>query len=445
MKQQKRVSSFRGRVQASAKKQQKGGSGSGYLVLPNGVERLVFEDTVKKVQMDFMPYPISDPKHPDRDLGLEVGDLWHRRPFKLHRSIGAGNKSYICLSSVGKRCPICEFQKELFQTDKAAAVKLYAQDRELYAPIPLNSKKHDVVPHVWDMSTKMFNTELEVELADDPDMEIFPDLVEGKTLELKIKWETIGKGRPFPEVSNIVFLDREETYDESILDSVPDLDAIINNSVLSYEELKNAFFETEEEDAGELEEEEDKPRSKKSAPAAKRKPVEEEDDDEEDEKPKKKATPAATSKKPAVVEEDDDEEEEEEKPAKKSVRTTPAAKPASKKPVVEEDDDEDEEEDEIIPKKDRCVACNGTKKNSKGKPCPICKGTGRKPVDEDEDDEDVPPVKKKGVATPTTTSPSKNTCPHGYVFGKDSEKYDACDTCKVWDACADAKEKLGKK
>jgi hypothetical protein len=467
---EKKVSSFRGRVQESAKKQNSGGGGStSYLNLPNGVTKLVFDDTVKKVQMDFMPYIVSDAKHPDKAIGVTVGEQWYRRPFKLHRSIGADNKSYVCPTSIGKRCPICEYQKELFLTDKAGAVKLYGQDRELYAPIPLNSKKHEAVPYVWDMSTKMFNSELEIDLADDPDNEIFPDLEEGKTLEIKFKWDTIGKGKPFPEVTDIKFLDRDEAYDESILEDVPDLDAIINDSVLSYDELKDALFAMDkEEDGGDLEDDDEKPKSKASS---KRAPVEEE-------KPKKSV--ATTSKKPAkkVVEiptweelnemdldelievadandvdisdcnEDEDEikafiasELEIEKPARKSSRTAPAAKTATKKPV---DVPDPEEEREYIPKRDRCVACEGTGKNSKGKDCPICEGTGRKPKEEDPEDE-KPISKKKVEATPTTTSRSKGSCPHGHIFGKDSEKFDDCDSCKVWEACADEKEKLGKK
>jgi hypothetical protein len=425
----RKESSFRGRVHASTKTQERSG-GKSYLKLPKDVSALVFDEKVLSVQMDFMPYVISDPKHPDiRDVGVEVGDLWYRRPFKVHKNIGADNKSYICLSSIEKRCPICEFQKELFQTDRDAAIKLYPQDRELYTPIPLDSKKHDAEPgFIWDMAKTLFRNALERALDKKPANEIFPDLNEGLTLECDFNWKTIGNSKPFPEVTHVAFFERDEVYDESIVDSVPDLDAIINDSVLSYDELKAAFFEMDkEDDGGELEDGEPK-HSKKSVVTSKRKPIETEEEEEE-EKPKKplarnseKSTVGVTGKRKPVEEE----EEEEEKPVRKSVRTT-STKPEAKTIVAEEDEDVDTEE---IPRKERCTACQGTGKNSKGRKCPICNGAGRISLDENEDEQKMTP---------------KNKCPYEHIFGKDSEKFDDCDSCKIWDSCADEKEKLGKK
>lgn len=34
----------------------------------------------------------------------------------------------------------------------------------------------------------------------------------------------------------------------------------------------------------------------------------------------------------------------------------------------------------------------------------------------------------------------KNPCPAGLRYGTDNDQFDACDTCEVWDACADEKE-----
>jgi hypothetical protein len=52
---------------------------------------------------------------------------------------------------------------------------------------------------------------------------------------------------------------------------------------------------------------------------------------------------------------------------------------------------------------------------------------------EPEEEEEEKPGKK-------TTAKGKDTCPHGYRFGVDFEKYDKCETCKMYDACADANE-----
>lgn len=34
----------------------------------------------------------------------------------------------------------------------------------------------------------------------------------------------------------------------------------------------------------------------------------------------------------------------------------------------------------------------------------------------------------------------KGKCPHGFKFGKDTDKHEECDECKVWDACIEKKE-----
>ena len=107
----RKKSKFRGKVGADAKKQQKSGSSYGYLNLPKGIS--VFSpkpDT--RVKLDFLPYEVTDKLHPDRDVDKDiamVGDLWYKRPFKIHRSIGSENDKVICLTSVKKKCPICEY------------------------------------------------------------------------------------------------------------------------------------------------------------------------------------------------------------------------------------------------------------------------------------------------------------------------------------------------
>ncbi len=51
--------------------------------------------------------------HPDRDeeYGIAVpGSLWYKRPYWLHRGVGPENVSIVCPSSIGKKCPICEYR-----------------------------------------------------------------------------------------------------------------------------------------------------------------------------------------------------------------------------------------------------------------------------------------------------------------------------------------------
>lgn len=258
-----KTNSFRGKVNRDGEKT--GKSDSSYLNLPNGIKSYNVESEARKVKLDILPYTISDPYHPCKDVVNKIalqGDLWYRRPIKVHRNVGQGNAKVICPTSIGKKCPICEYQKKRFNegAPKDETVPMYPQQRSLYIVIP--DGEDDI--YVWDMSNKMFQDMLIEELKDNPDNEIFPDLEEGKTLEIRLKWKTIGeKGKPFPEATNITFLDRDP-YKASILDEVPDLDTILN--VKSYDEIKNLFFELDEEpDGGSLKSEEDEaPKERKS-------------------------------------------------------------------------------------------------------------------------------------------------------------------------------------
>ena len=96
----KRTSSFVGKVAHNAQKQKKDASLS-YLMMPKDVEILIAE--VGRISMDILPYIVQTDKHPDRDDEYKValkGDLWYRRPFKLHRDIGPDGDAIICLEKL---------------------------------------------------------------------------------------------------------------------------------------------------------------------------------------------------------------------------------------------------------------------------------------------------------------------------------------------------------
>jgi FtsZ-interacting cell division protein YlmF len=382
----KRKSQFRGVVSAHSKRQQEKGAQYGYLSLPKNVS--MFKETPGSIlRFDILPYIVTDGHHPDRET---IGDytiakkdsLWYRRPFKLHRNIGAEKDSVICLASFGQKCPICEERTRMMNSEGVTddSKMLKASDRHLYIIVPIAAKerqgdwkKLEKKPQLWTISNAMFQKKLDEELALDEDNEVFADLEEGLTLEVRFSSETIGGGQPFSEASRIDFKERKTPYEDSILDDLPDLDAIIKNSALSYQALKDKFFEIEsDEEGGEVPDEEE---------------IEEEEEEEE------KSTQRSRKQK--------QEEEEEE----------------------EEEAEEEEALQDSIPKKERCTACEGTGKNSRGKECRICKGTGRKPVEKEEKKTDG------------------NRCPAGHVFGKDCEAYEECDSCDgaLWEECYDAK------
>jgi hypothetical protein len=357
-------SSFRGKTTSNAKQQTSQGSSYGYLKLPKGVP--VFSpDPGSRVKLDFLPYMVTDKNHPDKDEDLEIavpGSLWYKRPFKIHRNIGGGNDAVVCLTSINKKCPICEEKSKMTRNgaDKSETDPLKATNRNLYIVIPLDSKKHDKEIHIFDMSQFLFQDLLNEDLEEDEDRGIFPDIEEGLTLKTRFDEDTFMKNK-FAKVSRIDYVERDEAYDSSILDEVPNLDEVLK--ILTYEELKAKFFEIDdEEDGGELDDEdadEDAPstRKKKSiAPSLRKtnKKFEEDADEDDDKEEPKKSNPSPfksnvnpSGRKPVEKDENPDDNEDEDKP--------PVRKPATpvkrKSPVTVVHDDDDDDDDDAPPQR----------------------------------------------------------------------------------------------
>jgi len=249
---------FREKTAANAKRQQESRSSYGYLNLPRNV--MVFSpEPGSRVKLDFLPYVVTDEKHPDRDDENEIalpGTLWYKRPFKVHRNIGVNNETYVCRTSIGERCPICEYRTKRIRegAEKEETDLLKPSMRNLYIVVPLDSKKHEEGIYIMDVSQFLLQNLLNEELRDNPDNGIFPDLKEGLTLRIRFDSSTIGNSQPFAEASRIDFLERERVYDEEVLKDVPNLDEVLN--VLSYSELESRFYEMDTTDRKEEDEDE---------------------------------------------------------------------------------------------------------------------------------------------------------------------------------------------
>lgn len=437
--------SFKGKVGKNAKSQQSESSGFGYLTLPKGLQRYSPKPGSKGVLLDFLPYLVSDPRHPDKDEKDDiamVGNYWYRRPFFTHKNIGTGNDSVVCLGSIGKKCPICEYrakrQKE--GADKEELQALKQSKRVLYVVIPLNSTEYEKKIHIFDISHFNFQELLNDELEENSDYEIFPDLEEG--LSLKIRWnaETMGSSKPFAQAGKIEFEERKKPYKESILDEVPDLDKVLK--ILTYAELDAKFLEMEnDEDKGEEKEE---PRKRKAVEK------EEEEEEEQEEKPiqrKRKPEPEPEPEPEGVelswedllgmkesvliklckengLDTDPDDYDDDVKALRKAIakeigvqipKTTPAPAP--------------------IAEKDKCHVCKGTGKIPNGRTCGVCAGTGVK--------QKAKPVEEEETKKPVSRGSKKNTpeCPvEDGVFGETTDDFKECNNCDLWDACLDAKE-----
>lgn len=436
----KTTSQFRDQVVEDAQKRKTQGSQYGYLNLPRGVN-IFSEQPDSRVRLDFLRYEVTDEKHPDRnpDTGKAmVGAPWYKRPFRLHRNIGVNNESFVCPTSIGKPCPICNHCGKLRRenSDQEAIRALRASRRNLYVVVPRGAKDYDEKPYIWDISHFCFQDMLDDEMRENPDNGVFPHPEEGLTLRIRFSEESFAKNK-FAKAARIDFEQRDKPISEELQKQAPNLDEVL--SILSYEELENKFLEIDQEPAGSkvkpADAEDDVTVSGPMRHRPKPKVEDEDEDNNEGSVPLAAQAPRRKPKPP--VDEDEDEDDDD----------TPSPVRHKAKPAVDEDEDEDENEPEVqAPKRKKngraivddeedpksvCVACDGTGENSRGKTCPVCRGTGKRIQAKQQDAEEPAPRKAGG---------KKDKCPYGYKFGVDCEQYDECDECEIWDACYEAKE-----
>jgi len=317
MKKNKKKSRFKGTVSRNAERQNRG-SQYGYLRLPKGIN-MFKEEPKTRVELDIMPYVVTCDNHPDRDeeYGIAVkGELWYKRPFWLHRSVGSDNQSIVCPSSVGKPCPICEYRAQLLKDgakwDDDTVKALKPSMRNLYVVIPKNNKNYSEEPHIWDISQFLFQDKLNEEIQENEEYETFPDLEEGYSLRIRFAEGTFGSNK-FAEVSRIDFIERKKPYDESILEKIPSLDDILE--ILPYPTIEAMFFGNMSPDEDEDEEYDDDDVKKKKRKVDEDEDIDDDMEEEEDED----------------IDEDDEEDEDEE---------------GEEDDDEEEDDEEDEDEEE---------------------------------------------------------------------------------------------------
>jgi len=388
-------SSFKGKTRKDADKQSSSGNDFGYLKVPKGVS--MYSPTPKETEeFDVIPYRVTDEKHPDHDKQDDialVGDLWYKRPFWVHRNIGTDGDTELCLKSFSEKCPICEYKKKQLKdgVDYEEVKGYNASKRNLYCVIPIGVKEHDEEIHVFDMSDYNFQELLNAELQEKEEHEVFPDLEEGLTLE--VRWN-MGKfkGNKYAEAGRIDFNERSEAYDESILDDVPNLDNCFKK--LSYQELYDKFFELEDEDSARESTKETKKEDSKKKPIRKKK-------DKKEEKSNKLTGEEL-----------------------KDMDVTELIDVIDAKKIDIDPDDYENVED-------------------------LCKAVAEEleiEIDEEpKKKEDSKQAKrdqrKREKEEAAKDNENETDCPHGHTFGKDCDKFKKdCEDCKLWDDCFDNSE-----
>lgn len=390
------------------------GANYGYIRIPKDVKMFTPEaDTTALI--DILPYEVTDVNHLDK---IDEGVMWYKRPFKVHKSVGVNDDSFVCPTTFSKPCPICEHGQELKKdsdADEALIEKTKAKWRNLYAVRVLEydgKKKFDKdTIHLFDFSDWLFQEVFENQLKKKDEFDTFFLHDEGCSLEITFDEGSFG-GNKFPKVTRVDFVKRKKQYKDDILDKVPNLDedALI---VLSYDELEAKFFGDAGVDADDKKE--DKKKDKKSK---------ESDNDESE--PKKK---------------------EKNKKASEETSTSGTKKAGKKDPSIEElineaDSVEDlleianEHSDTFGEFKKELKKIEKTKK-LKARMLEIVSEAS--PFKEDAEEEKEEKKEKK-----KDKKKDADECPYNHKFGKDTDKYDDCDDCDLWNECKKAKKEAKK-
>jgi hypothetical protein len=189
-----------------------------------------------------VPY-ITGKKHPR----LKEGKSDFVLNVFIHRGVGINEDSYLCLNRTYKqRCPICEYQAELRNGEKADEDEikaLNATKRSIYNIVSLDTPKDEEKGvQIFDVSHYLFTIPLE-EMAHKKKGggEVsYADIDEGKVISFR------KKGTKFTtEFTAFEFKDRSDIPDE-ILDQAVCLDELLH--IPTYDEVHEAFWETKKEE-----------------------------------------------------------------------------------------------------------------------------------------------------------------------------------------------------
>ena len=340
------------------------------------------EEPKTRVSLDIIPYVVSDPRHPDRDDEFQIavpGEIWYKRPYYMHRGVGPNKDTIVCPTSVGQRCPICEYRQELldegtdWNDDSVKALR--PSLRNLYVVIPRGHKDYEEGPHIWDISQFLFQNVLNEEIEENEEYETFPDPEDGFTLQIRFAEESFG-GNKFASVSRIDFVERKKPLDDSIIDQAPDLDKVL--VIPSAETVEQIFFGG----VGSTSEDSDDDRDDRDNDDDLY--VDDEDGDD------------------IPFDKGDEDEDGDDIPFDKG----------------DEDDEESGDVDVADDQEDE--------KTSEPPPTRTRRARHTKPEPEPEPEPEQ----------------SEDECPSGYKFGADVDRYDECDDCPLWEQCMDAHDQL---
>lgn len=189
-------------------------------------------------EIDIIPYNCGK-----GNPNCDEGEPHYERIYYQHFKVGVDGHSYICLSTFGEKCPVCEeyahanLNPRLTEEEKKAVKQLKKKERQVLNIIDVKDPKKGI--QIWDTSTFWFWQNLQARLkraGEDSPYNLFADPVKGYTLIIgAVEKESGG----FSFINCVIdgFERREKPYSWKVLDESHCLDDMLVET--DYEDLYN--------------------------------------------------------------------------------------------------------------------------------------------------------------------------------------------------------------
>ena len=206
--------------------------------LPDGV-KLWQPPKAGTYDIDILPYEVKVANHPNR-IGVDF--IWYKRPFKIHRGIGANKLSLVCPTSVGSPCPICSYRDTLDKnTQEKLKKELKPQNWVVYnRDDPTGKNEQTLFAFSYGKFAQQLDKELTLFDKDDPKCNFYEVVKTGHTITARFV-DAVFDGNKYLTADRIDFKPRKDMHEDTILDNVVCLDTIFN--ILSHKEIEALFFE----------------------------------------------------------------------------------------------------------------------------------------------------------------------------------------------------------
>jgi hypothetical protein len=205
------------------KNRDKGGvQGANYIDMSNAS---YYKVTAGKNAIDVIPF-----RH-ETDLfrNKKKGSFSYLLDIQVHKNFNQAYDKCICMQrSFGRPCPICDERKRLeeldYEENKKRIQQLYSQRRALLNVVNLMDAddEDNGQIQILDASYALFSRELseeasaDVESGGEPIDFVSPD--EGQSVRFRATEETIGKNGKYFKFKSFTFTDREEPYNDGIVE-----------------------------------------------------------------------------------------------------------------------------------------------------------------------------------------------------------------------------------